>query len=266
MAAVAPARAVIVLGQIDDFEIGTTLNWEEGSPSPNPPTNVPTGGPAGMDDNYLQNVSSGGGGPGSRMVMFNQDQWAGDYAAAGVDLIAVHAANFGSVELLLRVTIFSGNSGTWFSSTTPFTLPADGIWRSLSFPLTDLALTQGGGSESLGLVLANVRELRILSSDAPDSLGASLAGTLGIDNIAAVPEPSTLLTLAVGAVLLALARRRRSAQPSNAHPSTGQNSSCVDERNVRERLRKIPQRVQGAPRRRYYTRAQERPPESQAKT
>ena len=71
-------RAAVVFGQIDDFQNGTTMGWDEGSPSPNPPVNVATGGPDGAGDRFLQTNSSGGNGPGSRMVMFNQNQWAGD--------------------------------------------------------------------------------------------------------------------------------------------------------------------------------------------
>ena len=31
----------------DDFEDGTTMGWDEGGPSPNPPTNIADGGPGG---------------------------------------------------------------------------------------------------------------------------------------------------------------------------------------------------------------------------
>ena len=46
---------------IDDFEDGTTAGWHVGNPDshPTPPANVPTGGPAGVDDAYLQDPGSG---------------------------------------------------------------------------------------------------------------------------------------------------------------------------------------------------------------
>ncbi|PWB73274.1 MAG: hypothetical protein C3F15_10055, partial [Holophagae bacterium] len=81
MATAVPAWAVDPL-QVDDFEDGTTMGWEEGAPSPNPPVNVADGGPGGAGDAYLENTSSGGTGAGSRMVMFNNAQWTGDYVAA----------------------------------------------------------------------------------------------------------------------------------------------------------------------------------------
>jgi hypothetical protein len=104
-----------MVGQIDDFEDGTTMGWMEGFPSPNPPVNIASGGPAGTGDNYLQNVSSGGFGPGSAQVMFNHDQWSGNYLAAGVTEIEVQMANFGDSELFMRIAL--GDSfGTWYGS------------------------------------------------------------------------------------------------------------------------------------------------------
>ena len=80
----------VVAGQIDDFENGTVQSWSEGgglSTSPNPPVNISTGGPNGANDNFLRNVSSGGFGAGSRMVMFNQNQWTGNYT--GQKIVAI---------------------------------------------------------------------------------------------------------------------------------------------------------------------------------
>ena len=54
------SASAIMIDQIDDFQDGTTAGWSHGNPSsPNPPANVPTGGPAGEGDAYLQNVSIG---------------------------------------------------------------------------------------------------------------------------------------------------------------------------------------------------------------
>ena len=54
------------LSSLNDFEDGTTQAWSEGFRSPNPPTNVSSGGPSGVGDNYVRNVSTGGNGPGGR--------------------------------------------------------------------------------------------------------------------------------------------------------------------------------------------------------
>lgn len=69
--ALSPAQGAIFFGQVDDFQIDSTMGWEEGSSSPNPPTNVRNGGPNGVGDAYLENRSSGGAGAGSKQVMFN---------------------------------------------------------------------------------------------------------------------------------------------------------------------------------------------------
>ena len=190
-AASAPVYA-IVIWQSDDFQDGTVMGWTEGALSPNPPTNVSNGGPAGTGDSYLDNVSAGGVGPGSRMVMFNLSQWAGDYTAAGVDGITMDLANFGSGPLSIRIAVgdVGGQLGTWYASTDPFALPPDGAWYSAFFGLgaTDLSFVQG--TETLSSVLSAVKSLRILSAAAgPSRNGDAVAARLGVDNITAVPEP-----------------------------------------------------------------------------
>ena len=54
------ARGAIGPGQTDTFEDGTLLGWDMGPPAPSP-TNEATGGPAGMDDNFLRITSDAGG-------------------------------------------------------------------------------------------------------------------------------------------------------------------------------------------------------------
>ncbi len=178
-----PAWA-IVAGQVDDFEDGTTQAWREGVLSPNPPTNQPSGGPAGVGDNYLENVS-GGGLAGSRQIMFNQLQWSGDYVAAGVVRIDMDLANFGATELAIRIAL-QGALFDRFSSTQAFALPPDGQWRSASFDLTEGALTQVLGVGTLEAALSGVTTLRILSAaGGPSFMGDPIFATLGVDNISA---------------------------------------------------------------------------------
>lgn len=183
-----PAVAhAIVSGQADDFQDGSPAGWTEGEilPSPNPPTVVFGGGPAGAGDNYLENVSAGGIGAGSRMVMFNNTQWAGDYLSAGVTRIEVDMANFGATPLSMRIAI-EGGPGERYGSTAAVPLPADGLWHAVTFNLTAADLSLLGGLASLNDVLANVTELRILSAAAgPAWMGDAIAATLGADNITA---------------------------------------------------------------------------------
>src|SRR5215468_3493420 len=100
--------SAVTFGQKDDFQDGTTMGWVEGVPSPNPPTNVANGGPGGAGDRYVQNVASGGAGAGSKQIMFNQAQWAGNYVAAHVTQVDGLFANFGTTTLSVRFAIEGG--------------------------------------------------------------------------------------------------------------------------------------------------------------
>ena len=177
----------IAPGQVDTFEDGTVMGWREGAPSSNPPTNVPDGGPAGPGDNYLQNISSGTGGSGGAMVMWNAAQWTGDYLAARTKTISFDAANLGNVEFPLAIAV-QGAGGTWYGMVNPVPLPPDGQWTPVSFGLTDGELAPIAGLAQLSDVLATVGELRILSplGGSPNFRGRRIAATLGVDNITAV--------------------------------------------------------------------------------
>jgi len=183
--------------QIDEFEDGTTLGWEEGPPSPNPPTAVADGGPSGAGDGYLRNVATGGGGPGSRLAMFNTAQWTGDYASTGVRQIELDLADLGSSPLSIRIAI-KGGGETWWGSTSAFALPADGQWRSATFQLNASALTRVLGGAELSATLADVSELRILHAPfGPDFQGAPVVATLGVDNVFASLVPVELQRFSV---------------------------------------------------------------------
>jgi hypothetical protein len=195
----ATAWGTVTLGQIDDFEDGTMQNWVEGGPSPNPPFNIADGGPGGAGDNYLSLTASGGSGPGSRQIMFNRVQWRGNFISAGVDTVSAMMANFGAAPVTMRVAI-EGDFGQRYASTIGQVLPADGVWYPVSFDLTASGMTQVGGTHVLPIVLSNVNEFRILASAAPSYLGDAIVSSVGVDDIAAVPEPASLGLLALGAV------------------------------------------------------------------
>ncbi|HRX85417.1 MAG TPA: PEP-CTERM sorting domain-containing protein [Phycisphaerae bacterium] len=203
MWALAPAaQATVVLGQVDTFQDGTTMGWSEGITSPNPPTNVATGGPAGAGDRYVQNIATGGGGAGSRQIMYNQSQWAGDYIAAGVDRINAMVANQGATDLYLRVAV-EGDFAERYASSTAVHLPPNSGWVPVSFDLSPAGMAQVTGSDSLATVLAGVGELRILSAQSsPSWVGDSTPSTLGVDNIVAAPEPGSLALVLLGATVL----------------------------------------------------------------
>lgn len=204
--------SAITIGQVDDFQDGTTMGWQEGTPSPNQPTNLSDGGPLGAGDHALRNISSGGFGPGSRLAMFNLSQWTGDYTAGvGVGSISgVMRADPGGGALLMRLAI-EGASGERWGSTTAFSLPNDGSYHYFEFPLTSAALTQLEGSDPLAMVLSNVTQLRFLHSTSPDWEAGSIVATLDLDNLTAnpIPEPSTTALAGIAALSLFVLRRNR---------------------------------------------------------
>ncbi len=198
------ASASLVLGQIDDFENGTLMNWGGGASRSNQ-----LGGPGGAGDRYLSVTSSGGGGPGSRLATFNDFQWAGDYISAGITGLTMDLKNFSDQELHMRLFLLFGSGGE-FTSTNAIILAPNSDWQSVYFGLTASDMTAVDGGVDLDLSLSNLPRLMIRHQDGePGGIGSppSIAATLGIDNIMAVPEPSTLGLLGIG--VLVLIRRRR---------------------------------------------------------
>src|SRR5688500_8739332 len=104
--AVSSVAEAVIVGQVDTFEDGTTMNWVVGGAlglPVTPPTNSPSGGPLGADDAFLLLNSTGGDGPGSRLTVLNGSQWSGDYLAAGVTGIRMDVNNLGQTDVFLRL-------------------------------------------------------------------------------------------------------------------------------------------------------------------
>src|SRR5882724_1444105 len=99
------AVASITPGQVDDFQSGSTLGWLHGGNSPPLPPNpsvVTTGGPLGANDAYLQSISTGSGRADSKQVVYNVDQWTGNYTQAGISTITAQMIDFGPGFLAMR--------------------------------------------------------------------------------------------------------------------------------------------------------------------
>jgi hypothetical protein len=217
------ARAVVD-AQIDTFESGTTAGWEAGAPHPLPPQNVASGGPDGADDNFLQLGSHGSIGPGGRLAAFNPMQWSGDYTAAGIGAILVDVNNLGASDLSLRL-FFADAPGMTFTdaaiSTDPVVVPAGSGWVTVIFPITAADLTAVAGD--VAQALAGTERLWILHNPTAAFPPVGIAAALGVDNIEALPEPSTAAALGAGFALLigldrARAQRRRPFPRSHPRP------------------------------------------------
>lgn len=205
------SASAVTLFQIDDFNNGTA-GWVEGNPSPNPP--IATG--LGTDGSpFLRNDSSGGGGPGSRMAMFNDLQWTGDYIGAGINGIRLEAGTFGPDIINLRLG-FNGAGGWFTTAAVPIINndPLDPEWQSLFFSILPGDLTHvAQGNGSYAATMGNVTRMEIFSGG--NSLGAgslirgeSINASLLLDQIQAVPEPSSIVFFMVAACM-AIARRKR---------------------------------------------------------
>jgi hypothetical protein len=203
------------VGQVDTFEDGTTQNWIinllgiGAPPSAALPANIATGGPAGVDDNYLRLTALGSGGAGGRLTVLNLSQWAGNYQASGIHAIKMDVNNLGSTDLALRLLFEDPEGGPPSNiaiSQNAILIPPASGWQSIVFPIqpSDLTALLGTVEEAL----KNTTAVRIFHSVDPLFPGAPVAAQLGVDNIQAVPEASTTcVSLAVGFLALGLLRR-----------------------------------------------------------
>jgi hypothetical protein len=181
--------AQVVPNQVDDFEDGTTQNWQIGGEAApeDMPMNVATGGPDGVDDNYLSYTSLGGVGAASKMVIFNAgptSQWSSNFISAGIVAISMNVRVLTN-DLNLRVAFLA--NGTRFCSTNAIPVAAGTGWTQITFPIAPSDFTFLSGGLSIESALENVNTMRILSSNAPTwSNPDAIAATLHLDNITAI--------------------------------------------------------------------------------
>lgn len=213
-----PAGAAPTLGQVDTFVSNTTEDWFAGGgpfgqQPPIPPVVVAGGGPGGAGDAFLSVTGLGGSGNGSRLVVMNASQWAGNYLAAGIGGISMDLRNLGTSDLSIRLLLetVAGNPVNTAVTTDAVLLPAGGGWTTVQFALDPGALTVLLGTANA--LLADVSLLRIIHATGPTP-AQPIAGQLGVDNITAlgpngtaVPEPGALLLLGTALLLLGAATR-----------------------------------------------------------
>lgn len=182
----------IVLGMVDDFESPPSCardGWIEGPGSSNPPEAMSSCGAGGSC--CLANASAGGFGPGSRQVTLNESQWTGDYLFAGVNKIQFEVANPGATTLNIRVGVTDGT--TCYVSTDAAVIAPGAALATHAHLLADseMTLVPGttcGGDADLSSVLANVTQLRIVSSTAPAWSGDAIVSEVHLDNVQALAD------------------------------------------------------------------------------
>lgn len=213
LVAMASTAEAVTLGQADTFSSAIDGWFAGGGPigavPPNPPTVVGTGGPAGAGDRYLSVTGLGSDGPGGRLVAMNGAQWSGDYTAAGITAIAMDLNNFGPSDLVVRLFFEDPQNGPPANqAVTPgVTLPAGSGWQHVLLPVLASDLTVLAGDASV--LLGNTTLLRIFHGPTAAFPGPAVVGSLGIDNISAVPAPGALLLMLTGLAALAA----RAARP-----------------------------------------------------
>ena len=174
-------QGAISLTTFDNFEDGTSQGWVSGLPNPNPPINISSGGPMGLNDNYLQ-IESQGGGAGGSLVAFNtSSDWTGDWTTAGITFIRMEVNNFSIFNVTLRISI-DGNGGR-FSTTNGVVIPPSSGWISVIIPVSPSDFTAVDGGSNLNLTLSTVNTVRIIDNPLPAWRGQISDVVMGVDNI-----------------------------------------------------------------------------------
>ena len=197
-----PASASL-LDLVDTFDAGLE-NWAgQNGGFPSSFTHEINGGPEGVGDAYLQLLRSAG--QEFHIGTYNTSQWAGDYVAAGITALRVDLNHIaGTDPMKIRIMIW-GDGGLWGSTSTIPLPAAGGGWNTHTFGLTASDLTfvnldingpanSGGGSGILADTLSSVNRILIRHDyDTPTPPGLHpehISGTLGIDNVQAISEPT----------------------------------------------------------------------------
>jgi hypothetical protein len=192
--ALASGCFAVTLGQVDDFQDVTTQNWRDAHGN-TVTTNLADTGPEGDGDNALDVATN------ARAVVFNEDQWAGDWIAANFHTITMDVRSLDNSDLTLwlgiaKGQIFAEGGGDTYVTSISQAVPGDGQWHALSFPVTTFDFTNFQGVE-VEKALKDVSQLRIIHNPDQSFLGDFGVAGYQLDNITAVPEPGCLALLAV---------------------------------------------------------------------
>jgi hypothetical protein len=149
------------------------------------------------------------------MVFFNDDaRWLGDYQAANITAIAMDLRNLSNSAMTIRIAFRDGTTSAAPTaiSTLGLALPANSAWVHAVFPISAASLTLLNGATQA--ILQSPVDLRILHAPGANYPGPFINATLGVDDIQAIPEPSTVVQLLAGLALVCgwIAVRHRSSR------------------------------------------------------
>jgi hypothetical protein len=196
-------------GQVDTFQDGTTMGWSNGLPANL--VNIDTGGPAGAGDRFLTLSADGTQGHGGRLTTFNLQQWLGNYIAQGITGIGIDLRNQGTTTLSIRLAFKSQNamSVPGYLSAAVNLQPGSG-WQHFTFSIAPANMIAVGGPSPYNTFFSTgIGDVRFINEVGTTSLnGDPIAGQVGIDNIRAVPEPSSV-ALWTATLIFVAARRWR---------------------------------------------------------
>lgn len=217
VAVTAVCAPAITTTSIDDFSTGSE-NWRVGNAG-NPPTQVADPSFDG-ETGFLRHESDGGGSNGRWIMWSEESDWTGDYLDAGIGAISLWADGRTGDDLPFWLG-FDGPGG-WFFTPGQTLVTADD-WKRFEFDISESNLIYAADSGGTGIyedTLSGVTRFEIFAG--PGSVGYAARGDLlradrstnvvwvdSISAIAAIPEPTALVSLAVLALPLAVAGRRR---------------------------------------------------------
>ncbi len=183
----ASAVRAVTLGQVDDFQNGTTQGWG-GSFT----FNIADAGPNGVGDNALRVNSN------NRVVIINSTQWVGDYTAAGITQVLIDIRHDSAFPLEMRLGIAQGvfgkdGIGDTYVSAESISVPGDNAWHSITIPILAADLVPSFANTSdppdAAVALAGLTHLRILHNPDPnDFRGAQGTVEFFLDNIQVVSD------------------------------------------------------------------------------
>lgn len=186
----APSSWAIALGQVDDFEDGTTMHWRG-----NQTYNDLGEGQGGLDDNVLRVASF------VRMIAvsdftvdFQPTHWTGNYTSATVEQLSMNVRNPNAFPLQLFVgvsddTISANGTGATYITDYSITIPADNAWHSVRFSITASDFERSANNTEIipigaAQVLNDVYHLRIFHSTISGEFrGDEMEGRFYLDNI-----------------------------------------------------------------------------------